>query len=92
MRMTTSRHNPLQRLPRRDFLTGLGGGLGLAALNSLFAAETGSVASHFNARAKRVIYLFQSGAPRKLNCSITSRSCSSTGEWTYRSRFDGGRD
>ncbi|MCX7395182.1 MAG: DUF1501 domain-containing protein [Planctomycetales bacterium] len=66
MRMTTSRHNPLQRLPRRDFLTGLGGGLGLAALNSLFAAETGSVASHFGARAKRVIYLFQSGAPSQI--------------------------
>ena len=28
--------------------------------------------------AKRVVYLFQAGAPSRLNCSITSR-CSTTG-------------
>ncbi len=48
---------------RRAFLGGVGGALGLTALNSLFAEETGSPMRHFAPKAKRVIYLFQSGAP-----------------------------
>ncbi len=52
--------------PRRTFLGGVGGALGLTALNSLLADETDSAVSHFAPKAKRVIYLFQSGAPSQL--------------------------
>jgi len=55
---------------RRAFLGRSAGGIGLAALASLFeqdAAGTEATASHFNARARRVIYLFQSGAPSQLD-------------------------
>ena len=51
---------------RRTFLGGVGGALGLTALNSLLADETDSAVSHFAPKAKRVIYLFQSGAPSQL--------------------------
>ena len=51
---------------RRTFLGGVGGALGLTALNSLLAYETDSAVSHFAPKAKRVIYLFQSGAPSQL--------------------------
>lgn len=58
---------------RREFLGRVGGGLGAAALG-LLSARDGSAASapalpaglHFPARAKRVVYLFQSGAPSQL--------------------------
>lgn len=55
---------------RRTFLGRSAGGLGLAALASLLnqeASATEASASHFPARAKRVIYLFQSGAPSQLD-------------------------
>jgi len=60
---------------RRNFLHGGGAGLGLAALHSLFArdglADNGDVAStqrfHFAPRAKRVVYLFQSGGPSQMD-------------------------
>ena len=51
---------------RRTFLGGVGGALGLTALNSLLADETDSAVSHFAPKATRVIYLFQSGAPSQL--------------------------
>ena len=51
---------------RRAFLGGIGGALGMTALNSLLADEGGSPMRHFAPRAKRVIYLFQSGAPSQL--------------------------
>ncbi len=59
-------HDPLA-LTRRHFL-GAGLGLGGLALADLLGAETPSTAGlpglpHFPARAKRVIYLFQSGGP-----------------------------
>ncbi len=58
--------NMLVDCSRRAFLGGVGGALGLTALNSLLADETGSRVRHFAPKAKRVIYLFQSGAPSQL--------------------------
>lgn len=61
--------HPIQR---RQFLAGAGLGLGMTALGTLLAddgASTGSEIAglpHFAAKAKRVIYLFQSGAPSQL--------------------------
>jgi hypothetical protein len=65
-----------QALNRRHFLRGTGTGLGALALGSLVApAQNASAAAspparkeylpppHFEPKAKRVIYLFQSGAP-----------------------------
>ena len=61
-------------LTRRHFLnrSSLGlGAIGLASLlnERLFAADTGGLPGlpHFAAKAKRVIYLFQSGAPSQLD-------------------------
>src|SRR6266581_4212391 len=67
-------------LSRRAFLARSSTGLGALALSSLldpqlFGAETGSSLKskgalktlHFPAKAKRVIYLFQSGAPSHLD-------------------------
>ncbi len=59
---------------RRRFLAGAGMGLGAAALGALLAddgtAATGDgpdeAAPHFAPRAKRIIYLFQSGAPSQI--------------------------
>jgi Protein of unknown function (DUF1501) len=69
-----------QLLNRRHFLTRSGLGIGAAALGSLLARErafgsdvpstaTGGLPGlpHFSAKAKRVIYLFQSGAPSQLD-------------------------
>src|SRR3954471_19125435 len=60
---------------RRYFLQGTGVGLGAAALATLLnddrpaAAQGGGLGElpHFAARAKRVIYLFQSGAPSQMD-------------------------
>src|SRR6187397_2924516 len=64
-----------QAMNRRHFLRGSGTGLGALALSSLVSApQAASAASvspadkyvprpHFTPKAKRVIYLFQSGAP-----------------------------
>jgi hypothetical protein len=68
---------------RRNFLSRSAGALGLAALADLFAEDsraaetsgqlgaesTGGLAGlpHFTPRAKRVIYLFQSGAPSQMD-------------------------
>ncbi|MDB4746453.1 DUF1501 domain-containing protein [Verrucomicrobia bacterium] len=64
------------RQTRRHFFGRLGTGVGLAALANLLRSEDASVggkssalngaAFHFAPRAKRVIYLFQSGAPSQL--------------------------
>jgi len=61
------------RVNRREFLTRVGGGIGLAALQSLLArdgfAQTADGAApdrglpHFPAAAKRVVVLWQGGAP-----------------------------
>ncbi len=57
-------------LSRRDFLNRFGHGLGGMALASLIQAEQTSaaqVAQHFAPRAKRVIFLFQAGAPSQMD-------------------------
>jgi hypothetical protein len=74
-------HEIAQQLNRREFLKGSVLGLGAAALGSLLntgqlgAAGRGTMGGaddpagllpHFVPRAKRVIYLFQSGAPSQL--------------------------
>jgi hypothetical protein len=63
-----------QQLNRRHFLARSGVGLGAMALGSLLgqeqarAATSGEVARpHYPAKAKRVIYLFQSGAPSQMD-------------------------
>jgi hypothetical protein len=52
---------------RRDFLRGLGGGLGLAGLSPLVPAATEGGGLHHAPRAKRIVYLFQSGGPSQLD-------------------------
>lgn len=58
-------------LERRRFLTQSASGLGVAALSTLFAqdgfAENSGTLPHFTPRAKRVIYLFQSGGPSQMD-------------------------
>ena len=53
-------------LNRRNFLHRFGGGLGGLALANMLHAETGSK-FHHPAKAKRVIYLFQSGGPSQID-------------------------
>ena len=53
-------------------ITGAAGGIGLAALGSLmgtpaFAANPGLGFPNFKPKAKRIIYLFQSGAPSQMD-------------------------
>jgi len=62
-----------QLLNRRLLLQGATGSLGVAALSSLLAGDAAGEtlqlnpgAPHFAARAKRVVYLFQSGGPSHL--------------------------
>jgi len=69
------------QLTRRTFLSRTAGGIGLAALASLINEQTSSAFSassptlsaiglpglpHFAPKAKRIIYLFQSGAPSQM--------------------------
>ncbi|MBT5927350.1 MAG: DUF1501 domain-containing protein, partial [Verrucomicrobia bacterium] len=58
----------VQRLSRRWFLRDCGVGLGASALTSLLARDMpGKEArTHFEAKAKRVVYLFHAGAPSHL--------------------------
>ena len=53
-------------IDRRNFLQKFGGGLGGLALADMLHAESGSVLHH-PAKAKRVIYLFQSGGPSQID-------------------------
>lgn len=68
--MECHRYEPL--MSRRDFLSRSGFGLGAAALSFLLGTETSRAAGglpglpHFAPRAKRVIFLFQSGGPPHL--------------------------
>src|ERR1043166_5789174 len=58
-----------QLLTRRCFFGKAGAGLGIAALSSLLEADSGGGLPglpHFPPTAKRVIYLFQSGAPSQM--------------------------
>src|SRR6185436_5446047 len=64
---------------RRAFLQRSAAGIGMAALGTLLGQSFGATSSqapaaidlnslpHFPAKAKRVIYLFQSGAPSQLD-------------------------
>jgi len=60
-------------LTRRALMRGAAGGLGLAAMSSLLRADGlpralgGERLPHFSPRAKRVIYLFQSGGPSHID-------------------------
>src|SRR5688500_12223218 len=64
-------------MTRRCFLAGAGAGIGSTALATLLAEAAGAAAPsgtgglpgvpHFAARAKRVIYLFHSGAPSQMD-------------------------
>jgi len=61
-----------QLLSRRDLLCHMATGIGAAALASLLqqdglAAESASSLPHFPPKAKRIIYLFQSGAPSQMD-------------------------
>ncbi len=58
--------NPLE-LTRRHFFSRSATGIGLAALGSLLKADGLPGLPHFPAKAKRVIYLFQHGAPSQLD-------------------------
>ena len=60
-------------LTRRHFFSGCAAGLGVAALSSLLdrdarasEVEGARGSPHFTGRAKRVIFLFQSGAPSQI--------------------------
>ena len=53
-------------MDRRNFLQRFGGGLGGLALANLLHAESGH-SLHHPAKAKRVIYLFQSGGPSQID-------------------------
>ena len=70
--MNPSDH-PLFHVNRRQLLKGIGAGglsmLGSTALNQLLAAETNPAAAfpNFAPKAKRVIYLYQEGAPSQLD-------------------------
>lgn len=59
-------YEPTLGLNRRSFLQRFGGGLGGVALANLLHAESGK-GLHHEAKTKRVIYLFQSGAPSQLD-------------------------
>jgi Protein of unknown function (DUF1501) len=61
----------IDRLNRRTFLQQSGAGIGTAALASVMQsqaqAENAQGGLHLPARAKRIIYLFQSGAPSQMD-------------------------
>jgi hypothetical protein len=61
-----------EEINRRTFLTRSAAGIGLAALGSLVGQEASAAGGlpglpHFKPKAKRVIYLFQSGAPSQMD-------------------------
>lgn len=62
--------NPIEEgrllMTRRHFFSRSAQGIGVAALGSLLSDEA-RAATHFPAKAKRVIYLFQHGAPSQLD-------------------------
>ena len=65
-------HHPLQAQTRRHFFQECGGGLGKIALASLLTRELTADTPELPAfrlpiRAKRIIYLFQAGAPSQLD-------------------------
>ncbi len=70
MNRTCTGYDPLPAMSRRRFLGSFGMGLGGIALSSLVgprAALAGPTGTHFAPKIKRVIYLFQSGAPSQMD-------------------------
>ena len=73
--MNCNEHQHNDKFTRRDFLTKTSLGLGALTLGSLInpAPVLGNTKNlntklpHFPAKAKRIIYLFQSGAPSQLD-------------------------
>ena len=75
--MNCNDHNHNEKYTRRDFLTKTSLGLGALTLGSLINPDPvfGNTNNfslnpklpHFPAKAKRIIYLFQSGAPSQLD-------------------------
>src|SRR5437588_11219593 len=71
--MDSTRYAELLSMTRRHFFSRTSTGIGAAALASLFSqdalqAETGLAGlPHFPPKAKRVIYLHQSGAPSQID-------------------------
>ena len=69
------RTEPNLDLTRRHFFSRSAAGIGIAALSSLLADDLGAAEGqaglagvpHFASRAKRVIYLFQSGGPSQMD-------------------------
>lgn len=60
--------NPHETLTtRRALLRGVAGGAGLGALAPLLRGATGGDGLHHPARAKRIVYLFQSGGPSQVD-------------------------
>jgi Protein of unknown function (DUF1501) len=54
-------------LTRRTFLARSAGGIGIAALGGLLSANAAPSFQHHAPKAKRIIYLFQSGAPSQMD-------------------------
>ena len=89
------------QITRRQLFGRTAKGIGVAALASLLGPDgllaetdltnpkTGGLVGlpHFPARAKRVIFLFQSGGPSQLELFDTSRSCGSCTAPSCRTRF-----
>ena len=74
--MSTTQHHgctgfePTAGMPRRDWLKSFGGGLGAIALSSMMNNEARAdqiEGLHHIAKAKRIIYLFQSGGPSQMD-------------------------
>jgi len=55
--------DPSRGAPRRALLRGAGGALGLAGLSPLLHADGRAGLPHHAPKAKRIVYLFQSGGP-----------------------------
>ena len=92
-----------QHYSRRDFLTRTSLGLGGLALSSLMGSNkllAGPVMNnggmlgrtHFPAKAKRIIYLFQSGAPSQLDLFDYKPLLNQRNGKNCRKAFDKARD
>ena len=57
----------LLNMDRRRALKTIGGGLGCMALQQLLGSDMATSQTHHTAKAKRVIYLFQSGGPSQMD-------------------------
>ena len=74
---------------RRDLLVRSGYGLGAGGLHVLGAADATAAPAfpNFTPKAKRVIFLFQSGGPSHMTCSTRSRFSRIASARTFWNRF-----